>query len=145
KDLSENLLRRMAPPEVIPLMLQDRLFAQRLDVTVMFTDLEDFTAYASGMEPDEMFAQLNEFFSWAGEIIKRYRGYINKTNGDGIMALFGVPFESATYRTDAVLAALAMQQEIETRFPFGMRVGISTGTITAGMLGPADKSLYDVL
>jgi adenylate cyclase len=145
KDLSESLLRRMAPPEVIPLMLQDKLFAQRLDVTVMFTDLEGFTAYASGMEPDEMFAQLNEFFGWAGEIVKRYRGYINKTNGDGIMALFGVPFESATYRTDAVLAALAMQREIETRFPFGMRVGVSTGTVTAGMLGPADKSLYDVL
>jgi adenylate cyclase len=145
KDLSEGLLRRTAPPELIPLMLQDKLLAQRLDVAIMFTDLADFTAYASGMEPDEMFAELNEFFSWAGEIVKRYRGYINKTNGDGIMALFGVPFESATYRTDAVVAALTMQREIETRFPFSMRVGISTGTVTAGMLGPADKSLYDVL
>ncbi|MGE0734447.1 MAG: adenylate/guanylate cyclase domain-containing protein [Alphaproteobacteria bacterium] len=145
KDLSESLLRRMAPPEVIPLMLQDKLLAQRLDVTVMFTDLEGFTAYASGMEPDEVFAQLNEFFGSAGEIIKRYRGYINKTNGDGIMALFGVPFESATHRTDAALAALALQHEVETRFPFNMRVGISSGAVTAGMLGPADKSLYDVL
>jgi class 3 adenylate cyclase len=42
------------------------------------------------MEPDEVFSQLNEFFGAAGEIIGRYRGYINKTNGDGIMALFGV-------------------------------------------------------
>ena len=81
----------------------------------------------------------------AGEIIGRYRGYINKTNGDGIMALFGVPFESATYQTDAVLAALAIQRETGTQFPFGMRVGINTGTVTAGMLGPPDKSLYDVI
>ena len=65
KGLSETLFRRMAPPEVIPLMLQDKLFAQRLDVTVMFTDLEDFTAYSSGMEPDEVFSQLNEFFGGA--------------------------------------------------------------------------------
>lgn len=145
KALSENLLRRMAPSEVIPLMLQDRLFAQRLEITIMFTDLDDFTAYSSGMEPDEMFSHLNAFFSWAGEVIGRYRGYINKTNGDGIMALFGVPFESATHRTDAVLAALAMQRDIRSQFPFGMRVGINTGTVTAGMLGPSDKSLYDVL
>ena len=145
KGLSENLLRRMAPPEVIPLMLQDRLLAQRLDVAVMFTDVVDFTAYSSGMEPDEVFSQLNEFFGAAGEIIGRYRGYINKTNGDGIMALFGVPFESATYRTDAVLAALAIQRETGTQFPFGMRIGINTGTVTAGMLGPPDKSLYDVI
>ena len=108
KELSETLLRRMAPPEVIPLMLQDRLLAQRLDVAVMFTDVVDFTAYSSGMEADEVIPQLNEFFGAAGEIIGRYRGYINKTNGDGIMALFGVPFESATYQTDAVLAALAI-------------------------------------
>ena len=145
KELSETLLRRMAPPEVIPLMLQDRLLAQRLDVAVMFTDVVDFTAYSSGMEPDEVFSQLNEFFGAAGEIIGRYRGYINKTNGDGIMALFGVPFESATYRTDAVLAALAIQRETGAQFPFGMRVGINTGTVTAGMLGPPDKSLYDVI
>ncbi len=145
KELSETLLRRTAPPEVIPLMLQDRLLAKRLDVAVMFTDVVDFTAYSSGMEPDEVFSQLNEFFAAAGEIIGRYRGYINKTNGDGIMALFGVPFESATYRTDAVLAALAIQRETGAQFPFGMRVGINTGTVTAGMLGPPDKSLYDVI
>jgi adenylate cyclase len=145
KELSETLLRRMAPPEVIPLMLQDRLLARRLDVAVMFTDVVDFTAYSSGMEPDEVFSQLNEFFGAAGEIIGRYRGYINKTNGDGIMALFGVPFESATYQTDAVLAALAIQRETGAQFPFGMRVGINTGTVTAGMLGPPDKSLYDVI
>jgi adenylate cyclase len=84
KGLSETLLRRMAPPEVIPLMLQDRLLAQRLDVAVMFTDVVDFTAYSSGMEPDEVFSQLNEFFGAAGEIIGRYRGYINKTNGDAV-------------------------------------------------------------
>jgi hypothetical protein len=51
KDLSESLLRRMAPGEVIPLMLQDKLFARRLDVTVMFTDIVDFTAYSSGWSP----------------------------------------------------------------------------------------------
>jgi adenylate cyclase len=145
KELSDNLLKRMAPPEVIPLMLENKLEARRLRVTVLFTDLEGFTGYTSGMEPDEVFAQLNHFFSWAGEIIQRYRGYINKTNGDGVMALFGVPSENATHHIDAVLAALAMQHELRKQFAFNMRVGINTGVITAGMLGPENKSLYDVL
>ena len=145
KELSEDLLARMAPPDVIPLMLDDELVAQRLQVSVLFTDLVGFTAYSSGLEPDEIFSQLNHYFSRAGEIIKRYRGYVNKTNGDSVMALFGVPFESATHHTDAVLAGLAMQDELKSEFPFDIRIGINAGTVTAGMLGPEDKSLYDVL
>jgi adenylate cyclase len=145
KELSWKLLRHMAPPEVIPLMLEEKLAARRLNVTIMFTDLEGFTAYSSGMEPDEVFSLLNDFFGRAGEVIHRYRGYINKTNGDGLMAVFGVPFESATDRTDAVLAALALQREIQTQFPLGMRIGVHGGAVTAGMLGPPEKSLYDVL
>ena len=145
KGLSEDLLRRMAPPAVIPLMLEDKLEARRLEVTVLFTDLQGFTAYSAGMEPDEVFSQLNDFFSWAGDIVQRYRGYVNKTNGDGIMALFGVPFESATHGTDAALAGVAMQAGLRDRFAFDMRIGINTGTVTAGMLGPRDTSLYDVL
>ena len=62
KGLSEDLLARMAPPGVIPLMLDDKLVAQRLQVSVLFTDLEGFTAYSSGMEPDEIFSQLNHYF-----------------------------------------------------------------------------------
>ncbi len=145
KELSEELLARMAPPAVIPLMLDDKLVAQRLNVSVLFTDLEGFTAYSSGMEPDEIFSQLNHYFSRTGEIIQRYRGYVNKTNGDSVMALFGVPFESSTHCTDAVLAGLAVQDELRSEFPFNVRVGINSGTVTAGMLGPKDKSLYDVL
>ena len=145
KELREQLLARMAPAAVIPLMLEDRLAARRLNVTALFTDLADFTAYTSGMEPDEVFAHLNHFFSWAGEVIERYRGYVNKTSGDGLMALFGVPFESATHQTDAALAGLALQAELAERFPFTMRVGINSGTVAAGMLGPKNRSVYDVL
>ena len=38
-----------------------------------------------------------------------------------------------------------MQDELRSEFPFNVRVGINSGTVTAGMLGPKDKSLYDVL
>ena len=145
KELSENLLNRMAPPEVIPLMLEDKLAAGKLNTTILFSDLEGFTEFSSGMEPDEVFSRLNHFFSWSGEIISRYRGYVNKTNGDGVMALFGVPFENSSHAIDAVLAALNLQRDLRRQFPLSMRIGINSGVITAGMLGPKNKSLYDVL
>jgi adenylate cyclase len=142
---SAALLQRMAPPQVIPLMLEEKLIPQKLTSSVLFTDLEGFTSFSSDMDPDEVFSRLNHFFSRAGETIQRYRGYVNKTHGDAIMALFGVPFESATHAIDAVLAAWDLQREFHQHFALNMRVGISSGVITAGMLGPQGRSVYDVL
>jgi adenylate cyclase len=145
KERSKELLGRMAPPEVVPLMLEDKLQARQLQASILFTDLEGFTQYSSDVEPDELFAKLNDFFSRGGEEIRKYRGYVNKTNGDSIMALFGVPYENATHALDAVLAALDMQKALSADFGLRMRIGINSGPITAGILGPKDKSLYDVL
>jgi adenylate cyclase len=145
KSQHEELLGRMAPPELIPLMVEDRLQAVRLNATVMFTDLSGFTAFSAGREPDEVFADLNHYFAWLGEVMSRYRGYINKTMGDGTMILFGVPETSLSHATDAVVAALTLQAELSAHISLGMRIGISSGVITAGLLGPRNKSMYDVL
>jgi adenylate cyclase len=143
--VSSKLLARTAPAEVIPDLLAGRLQARRIAISVLFTDLQNFTSYSSGLEPDEIFSQLNELFGWAGEVIQRYRGYVNKTIGDSVMALFGVPNGSPTHALDSVLAALAMQRELHQKFSLPMRIGINSGPVTAGMLGSHDKSLYDVL
>jgi adenylate cyclase len=145
KKLSEGLLNRMAPAEVIPAMMEDKLEARKITSTLLFTDLENFTEFTSGMEPEEIFSRLNHYFSWAGEIITRYRGYLNKTNGDGTMSLFGAPGGNSTHPTDAVLVGLALQSELREHIPLNMRVGINTGTIATGLLGPQNKGLYDVL
>lgn len=145
KQLSEELLNRMAPPEVIPLMREDKLDARKITATIVFTDLESFTEFTAGMEPDEIFSRLNHYFSWSGELIARYRGYVSKRSGDGTMALFGVPGGNATHAIDAVLVALALQRELREHIPLNMRIGINTGVVTTGLLGPKGKGLYDVL
>lgn len=145
KVLTDALLERMAPPEVIPLMRDNELVAKKLSTSILFADLVGFTEFSAGMEPDEIFSRLNHFFSAAGGVITRYRGYVNKTNGDGLMALFGVPEQSQTHPLDVVLAALRLKADLREEFPLDMRLGINSGLITAGMLGPANKSLYDVL
>ena len=145
KELHQGLLNRMAPPEVIPLMLEEALDARKITASVMFTDLENFTEFTTGMEPDEVFARLNHYLGWGGEIVTRYRGYLNKTNGDGTMALFGVPDGNATHAIDAVLAGLNLQREVNKHIPLNLRIGINTGAITTGLLGPENRGLYDVL
>lgn len=142
---SMELLKRMVPPQVIPLLLEDQLMARRYHATILFTDLQGFTNFTSSMEPDEIFSQLNYFFNFAAENIETYRGYVNKTIGDSIMALFGVPNPSVTHPIDAVLAGLKMQSEIKQHLRLSMRIGINSGMISAGMLGPYNKSIYDVL
>lgn len=145
KKQHEELLASMAPSELIPLMVEGRLQAARLTATVMFTDLSGFTAFSAGMEPDEVFAHLNHYFAWLGDVASRYRGYVNKTMGDGTMILFGVPVASASHATDAVVAALTLQANVASTISLAMRIGISSGVITAGMLGPRNKSMYDIL
>lgn len=141
----EELLAHMAPVDLIPLMVEGRLQASRLTATVMFTDLSGFTAFSAGMEPDEVFAHLNHYFAWLGDVTSRYRGYVNKTMGDGTMILFGVPVASPSHATDAVVAALTLQANAASTISLAMRIGISSGVITAGMLGPRNKSMYDIL
>jgi adenylate cyclase len=142
---SMDLLHRMAPAPVIPLMLEGKLVARRYAATTLFTDLAGFTQYSSNMEPDEIFSHLNHLFSQIGEQIESFRGYVSKTNGDSIMALFGAPVETQTHALDAVLAGLRMQAGLDPNLGLQMRIGINSGTITAGMLGPGSRQLYDVL
>lgn len=141
----QELLERMVPGQVIPLLLADQLLPRRLNATILFTDLEGFTEYSSRLEPDEVFSQLNYFFTQVGDQIDVFRGYVNKTAGDSIMALFGVPNQRPTHAIDAVLAGLRIQSDLERHQSLNMRVGINSGVVTAGMLGPGDKSRYDVL
>jgi hypothetical protein len=125
KLLSEGLLNRMGPPEVIPAMMEDKLEAEKIYATLMLTDLENFTEFTSGMEADKIFSRLNHYFSWAADIMTRYRGYLNKNNGAGIMALLGAPNGNATHPTDAISVGLALQSEVREHIPLNMRIGIS--------------------
>lgn len=145
KKRSEMLLKNVAPQELIPQLLKGTIPARKLYATIMFADLEGFTRLSSDMEPDELFSQLNHFLEKIEYQIEKYHGYINKTMGDGIMALFGIPTEKKTHVLEAVLAALAIQKEMKNLFNLNLRIGINTGTITAGMLGSETKSTFDVI
>ena len=120
------------------------------DATVMFTDIENFSELAGVMEPAEVMEMLNAYFTLLAGPIQTYRGTINNFIGDAILTTFNLPAADIHHAENAVRCALEIQRRLETeRLPGGRtlrtRIGINTGPVVAGSLGPQDRLTYTVL
>ncbi|MGH7341683.1 MAG: adenylate/guanylate cyclase domain-containing protein, partial [Candidatus Rokuibacteriota bacterium] len=134
------------PPHLAERILQSRsaLEGEHKRVTVLFCDLVGSTALAERLGPEEMYDLLNRFFETALEVVHLYEGTINQFLGDGFMALFGAPLAIEHHERQAVLAAVALRDEIRRRFQevgrridraIRIRVGINTGAVVVGRIG----------
>ena len=108
------------------------------DVTVMFTDIRDYTPIAEKMTPAENFRFINAFNQRLGPVIQDHRGFVNQYLGDGIMALFK---DSAR---DALAAAIAIQRRLadynqqrlaENLTPINLGIGLHSGPLIMGIIG----------
>jgi adenylate cyclase len=137
-----------------------RLIPRRLVVTVLFTDLQDFSTIAEALEPEELLTWTNEYMEMLVGHVERHGGMVNKYVGDSIMAVFGAPVPSATPEAvqrdagNAVKCAIAMGGELarlnivrraKNRPTTNMRVGIYTGPTVSGSLGSSSRLEFTVL
>ena len=111
-------------------------------MTVLFSDIRDFTSLSESMTPQENFNFLNSFLSQMEPVISLHRGVIDKYIGDAIMALF------PDTPDDAVLGALAMLERLDaynhgrTRagyLPMRIGVGVNTGFVMMGTVGGSGR------
>ena len=112
------------------------------EMTVLFSDIRDFTTLSEGMTPQENFNFINSYLEQMGPAITGNGGFIDKYIGDAILALFpGKP-------SDAVRAAVMMQKSLaefnvrrerKSRPPVAMGIGIHTGTLMLGTVGFAER------
>ena len=111
-------------------------------VTVLFTDIRDYTSLSEQMTPEENFQFVNAYNERMGPIIRKHHGFINQYLGDAIMALFP---ESAE---DTLAAAIEMQQniyefnamrKIKHLPPIKMGIGMHTGPLIMGITGDKDR------
>jgi len=107
-------------------------------VTVLFTDIRDFTTLSEKMTPDENFRFVSAFNSRLGPIIRSNNGFINQYLGDSIMAIFPISAK------DALLAAIEMQKAVqllnkerssENLPPIKAGIGMHTGPLIMGITG----------
>jgi adenylate cyclase len=130
------------------------LQGQRRTVSVMFTDLRDFTTLSETMPADHVAQQLNEYFPMMVEAVLRHQGVVNDFIGDAVMAIYGAPLDDPEHALNAVRTGLRMQAGLvglnadwQARgLPtLRMGIGIHTGSVFAGNVGSAVRMKYTVV
>lgn len=130
------------------------LTGRRTEATMCFTDVAGFSAISEALEPERLTELLNRYLSPMTSIIMERRGYVDKYEGDLIMAEWGVPFRLDDHAAQACFAALEQRQKLAELRPvlkevFGhdihMRMGINTGIVTAGNMGSEQRFQYTVM
>src|SRR5215217_2163800 len=86
---------------------------ERRQVTVLFADLSGYTAFAEGMDPEQVKAQVDRALFRLGHEVESYGGTVDKYIGDNVMALFGAPVAHEDDAERAVRAGLGMQDAME--------------------------------
>jgi adenylate cyclase len=127
---------------------------QKKELTILFSDIRNFTGYSSSMTPDHVQSLLNEYFEAMTEIVFKYEGTVDKFIGDGLMVFFGDPVPQPDHAIRCVRAAIDMQKkvnEIKKKWvksgdlPIEIRIGISTGMVIVGNMGSSKRLSYTVL
>jgi adenylate cyclase len=105
-------------------------------VAICFTDIRGFTALSESMDPVELFASLSAHLRDQIETVYRFGGYVDKFNGDGLMAVF----DGEEMVQKCCLCALSIMEEITRSTPstgekFPIGIGIHTGRVVIGNIG----------
>lgn len=126
----------------------------RKSVTVLFSDIVDFTAFAENVEPELLVSWLREYFTIVSEEIEATGGTIDKFIGDAVMAFWGAPADQqdhalracrAVFNCRTRLAACAERWTAEGRPPFTTKFGLNSGDVVVGNLGAENRLNYTVL
>ncbi|MDD3471364.1 MAG: adenylate/guanylate cyclase domain-containing protein [Syntrophaceae bacterium] len=146
KKIAQELMSR---PEAL------RLGGEKGVVTIMMSDLRDFTVMSEKLPPEVVIKMLNRYFSRMIEVIERYRGIIVDFYGDSILVFFnGVESSIVERALDAVNCALDMQEamrdfvseNLDRGLPnVSMGIGINTGEVVIGNIGTESRAKYGIV
>jgi adenylate cyclase len=123
-------------------------------MSVLFADIRGFTAFTERGRPEDVVAQLNDYFSRMVDVVFAHRGTVDKFVGDMVMALFGAPLADADHADHAVQAALGMLAALEDqnarwaaqgRPALEIGVGVNSGDMVAGIIGSDTVMSYTVI
>ncbi len=131
-----------------------KLEGERRKITVLFSDIRQFTTLSENLPPEQVVSLLNSYFERMIEVIFRNQGTLDKFLGDGLMVEFGAPLEDDKQEIHAVTCALEMNKELaklgaqwerEGRPRFEIGVGIHTGFAIVGNIGSERRIEYTAI
>ena len=153
----EGAMRRFMTQDVLDQVLAhegDMLFGTGCRASVLFADIRGFTTMSEKLSPREVVDMLNEIFTELFDAVSEQDGVLDKYIGDAVMAVFGAPLSRGDDASNAVRAALRMQEMIaainarralrgEPAVRLG--VGVATGEVVAGTIGSPKRMDYTVI
>jgi adenylate cyclase len=162
RDRMRGIFSRYIEPQVIEALLASprlpQLGGESVEVTVLFTDIRNFTTLSEHMAPEEVVEMLNAYFDKACAVLAAEGGCIDKFIGDAIMVEFGVPLRSGDHARRALRAAIRLK-EVAADFKewmrrrygdrdlpeFGVGIGIHTGPAVVGNIGTTARMEYTAI
>lgn len=151
-----SILDKVVSKEIAEKILSEgiALGGEQREVTILFSDMRNFTHIAENMQPQEILEMLNGSLSILSKVIDDNEGVIDKYVGDEIMALYGAPIECKNSALKAIESAKSMravqsewnkQREQAGLPPLHIGIGIHTGIVVAGNVGAENHRSYTVL
>jgi adenylate cyclase len=154
-----GLFSRFISPQMVNQLLDTQdidSLNKRTELTILFSDIRDFTSLSESMTPEDLVVLLNPYLETMSKIIHKYGGTVDKYEGDAIVAFFGEPIPHNDHAIRAAFAALemnaALQELNETWRSTGilastleMGIGLNTGEVFVGLLGSEERINYTVI
>ncbi|MFC1850735.1 adenylate/guanylate cyclase domain-containing protein [candidate division CSSED10-310 bacterium] len=149
--LNDNLFEKNESFENIELQEGDRR-----EVAILFADLKGFTSLSEKLDPEQLHILIDKLMKIFTLCIQHYGGFVDKYEGDKIMALFGAKIASEKDSERAIRAALEMLKRLEqynellsknvsfSNIKFNIRIGINTGIVTTGRIGAKREGDFTV-
>jgi adenylate cyclase len=145
KKLLEQSLAAHLSPALVKRVLSDpnlrRRGGSKQEVSMMFTDIENFSRISETMHPDDLVNLLNQYFEAALQCIHETDGTVMDLVGDAIFAIWNAPVEQSDHGERAFRAALKLQTQLaafnaaQQNLPLRTRVGLHTGVVCVGNIG----------
>lgn len=166
EEKSRKRLQQVIGPYVSDAVVEKILFSDKLpelggeyqDVTVLFSDIRNFTTISEFLEPQEVVEMLNRYYGQVCEPILAQGAFVDKFIGDAIMAIFGAPVSYPDQARRCISVALAMvdiaddfRRWFHRRFPnprlpeFQIGIGIHSGRALVGNVGTVKRMGYTAI
>ncbi|MFP5445710.1 MAG: CHASE2 domain-containing protein [Betaproteobacteria bacterium] len=152
------MFAQYVPPAVVSRLIAQpelmRLGGEAREVTLMFTDLANFTTLSEQLSAEQTVEVLTAYFNAMTPIVHATGGTVDKFIGDAVMAFWGAPLDDPQHAEHAVTAAISMQQAMQVLVadlrarglpPIHMRIGLHTGRVVVGNVGSAQRFSYTAI
>lgn len=154
----KSLFSRYVDPSVVDQLVGNpelvRLGGERKTMTVLFSDIANFTTVSEGLAPDDLVAHLNDYLTAMTDVVFQNSGTLDKYIGDAIIAFWGAPLELKDHAYKACRTAIEMTSRLEslrTKWAdegkpiLNFRIGINSGEMVVGNVGGKERFDYTVI